>query len=277
MANLLSLTMRSKQLLLTFLLLITLEPSTAQTKEDLGLYLYRISANAKAPLAGDGIHAPLVELQVEQPALLVNWLANSTTTIDKVGDTTVSVYAEPTITLSGTPEPKDRAASFIVDFQDPAVENLVDSLVAQHGQQPDIQNLTQFVFDTIPKKNHSRGFDFASRVAKEGEGDCTEHAVLITALARATNRPARIVLGLLLIEVESVFSVYGHAWSEIHDGGNWHIADATLPVLALPKAIVKYIPLLSLTNEGPGYGMDILQFISVFPSKVSLIPRSSDP
>ncbi len=57
-------------------------------------------------------------------------------------------------------------------------------------------------------------------------GDCTEHALLFTSLARAAGIPAREVSGLAYIETPQ--PTFGwHAWSEINDGRGWISIDPT--------------------------------------------------
>ena len=55
-------------------------------------------------------------------------------------------------------------------------------------------------------------------------GDCSEHALLFVALARAAGIPAREVGGLAYPGDEP--PLFGwHAWAEIHDGSQWVSVD----------------------------------------------------
>lgn len=70
-------------------------------------------------------------------------------------------------------------------------------------------------------------------VLQTREGDCNEHTVLYTALARAAGVPTRIVIGVVWSDEHEAF--YYHAWPEVFVG-RWvwtdptfgqHVADAT--------------------------------------------------
>ena len=53
------------------------------------------------------------------------------------------------------------------------------------------RKLTKFVFRYMTNKNYGVGFATASEVARNKEGDCTEHSMLLAALGRAwVSRPA---------------------------------------------------------------------------------------
>lgn len=58
----------------------------------------------------------------------------------------------------------------------------------------------------------------------EREGDCSEHALLLTALARTLGIPAREVSGLIYLgDEEKAFGA--HAWCEVVLDGQWHSVD----------------------------------------------------
>lgn len=173
-------------------------------------------------------------------------------------------------TLSGEPTADHLAASFVVDFDEPAVTSLLNEFPPGEDARS-VEVLVQFVHEAITDKTYGRGFDVASQVASSRAGDCTEHAVLLAALARALNMPARVAVGLLLVEHEGVLQSLGHAWTEIYDGERWLIADATLVQEQLPGATTRYVPLLELTNEGPGYAMNLGELALYQPSRVEVI------
>jgi hypothetical protein len=117
----------------------------------------------------------------------------------------------------------------------------------------------------IQAKRH-RSFDIASTVARRREGDCTEHAVLLTALARLHGHAARVVLGLVLVRIEGQPPrAFGHAWVERHDGKAWRPADAALPLgelkkLAGPRRVrVSYLPIRVVKREDAGFASDLIE------------------
>jgi transglutaminase-like putative cysteine protease len=66
----------------------------------------------------------------------------------------------------------------------------------------------------------------ATAVLRQKAGDCTEHTVLFTALARAAGVPTRQLGGIMYVEAPN--ATFGwHAWAEIHDGKGWIAVDPT--------------------------------------------------
>lgn len=93
-----------------------------------------------------------------------------------------------------------------------------------------MQNLEDFVRGFIRNKDLSVGYASALEVAKNPEGDCTEHAVLLAALGRALGIPTRVVDGLVYIDAYAgktdVF--VPHAWAQAWVDGRWRSYDAAL-------------------------------------------------
>lgn len=186
---------------------------------------------------------------------------------ESAGQITVSFGRKAT--MSAAPDSADQADSFVVDYKDPAVVELVTIAREKLGPQASIPELQQFVHDIVTDKSYAGDFELASKVAATRSGDCTEHAVLLTALARSEGYAARVVLGVVLLDAGTGISAYGHAWSEIHDGRQWQLADATLIGETDIYESTYYLPLLSLENEGPGYRMDVLRITRVQPSQIT--------
>ena len=69
----------------------------------------------------------------------------------------------------------------------------------------------------------------------EGSGDCTEHAVLVAALCRASGVPARSASGLMWIGKEAGY----HQWTEVWVG-KWLPVDATLDAVGTPPAYLHF-------------------------------------
>ena len=239
---------------------------------DAGLYLYQIPST-RADL---GSHTPgtakLADLFVGDPISLAKQLseASDLSVVSTTGHSVRISLLERSTLIHG-PAQSHLAASFVIDHREPTILELVDALKAQHGPEPSIDDLTDFVHDTITVKSYRRTFDLASQVAISREGDCTEHAVLLVALARAIGKPARVVLGVLLADTRDGVGSFGHAWAEIHDGDGWQIADATRPDLQLPDAWIRHLPLLELSDEGPGYSMQLLNLTIFRPVRIELI------
>lgn len=58
------------------------------------------------------------------------------------------------------------------------------------------------------------------------QGDCTEYAYLVVALARACGIPARMVGGYVADQDGTPRPEEYHNWAELHWGGTWHLVDA---------------------------------------------------
>lgn len=70
-------------------------------------------------------------------------------------------------------------------------------------------------------------------------GDCTEHALIFTALARAADIPAREVGGVAFVPLGK--PLFGwHAWSEIHDGKQWITVDPTWNQFMVDATHIKF-------------------------------------
>ncbi len=76
----------------------------------------------------------------------------------------------------------------------------------------------------IHDSGYSQAFDTAADVIASGRGDCTEHAVLLAAMARAQNLPARVAIGLVAKPDALVY----HMWTEVYLQERWIGLDATL-------------------------------------------------
>ena len=198
-----------------------------------------------------------------------------------VRDGSIVVLSHSHDSLRSEPTVQDSSATFVIDFDEPAVEELVREASAQSDGKLTPEELSHFVYRHVSQKTHSRGFDIASRVAVTGEGDCTEHANLLTAMARANGYPSRVVFGVLAMESDSNVQFFGHAWSEIHDGVRWQRADATRPVEPDPGIRYRYLPIMPMTDEGPGYVMGAIERTTIWPSQVRIInaeyAEGSDP
>jgi hypothetical protein len=121
--------------------------------------------------------------------------------------------------LAATPE---------IDSDAPAIRRLSAAIV---GKTPGVyaasRKLADAVFERL-EKTYGASRDRASEVLASGKGDCTEHTLLFTALARAAGIPARQVHGLVFASYEDgVPALYWHAWPEVLAGSEWIALDPT--------------------------------------------------
>jgi hypothetical protein len=91
-----------------------------------------------------------------------------------------------------------------------------------------VRRIEKFVAEHIEDKSLSVGYASAAEVAESGQGDCSEFAVLTTALCRAVGIPARMVAGVAYVrQLGTVKDQFGeHAWVEAYIGDKWVGLDA---------------------------------------------------
>jgi hypothetical protein len=94
------------------------------------------------------------------------------------------------------------------------------------------------------------GLPSAIEILRNRRGDCNEHATLAVALLRTAGIPARIVIGIALLDGR----FYYHAWLEYWDG-RWVTAD---PTWGQHPADIGH---LRFVTGGLGRQIDILRLI----------------
>ncbi len=91
-----------------------------------------------------------------------------------------------------------------------------------------VRRIESFVAEYIENKSLSVGYASATEVAASRQGDCTEFAVLTTAMCRSIGIPAQVVMGIAYIDdygsVQTSFG--GHAWTRVYLGGKWYDIDS---------------------------------------------------
>jgi transglutaminase-like putative cysteine protease len=163
-------------------------------------------------------------------------------------------------------------ASFVIDHDEPDVAKLHAEFLARRLPDSLRENLIAFTADVI-EGSHYRGWDFASTVARRREGDCTEHAVLLAALARRSGTPARVVVGVAIVPTPTGHEAWGHAWTELYEGGRWQLADSAL---ATTSAEVRYVPYGLLENEGPGFMSSLGAMLTRSVQRVTFLEIAQD-
>jgi transglutaminase/protease-like cytokinesis protein 3 len=82
------------------------------------------------------------------------------------------------------------------------------------------------------------------------KGDCNEHAVLFTALARAAGLPARVAAGVVYLDR----AFYYHAWAEVWLG-QWVAVDPVFHQFPADATHIKFV------EGGPEHHMALLKVI----------------
>lgn len=123
---------------------------------------------------------------------------------------------------------EDLAATPEIDADAPALRALARQVVGDtRGVYASSVKLVHFVYRRL-EKAYGVSRDRASEVLALGKGDCTEHALLFTALARAAGIPSRQVHGLVYARYDDgVPALYWHAWVEVRSGSEWIAVDPT--------------------------------------------------
>ena len=168
-----------------------------------------------------------------------------------------------------------------MDFDEAPVQELLGAAdpVSNQSASEILKSLLVLADEGIPLKTAKRGWYAASIVVKRGEGDCTEHAVLLAALARARGLPARVVIGSLVEVVGEEIGAYGHAWTEVYDGQVWRRADAAQYLNPERAQMAQelgqrlyYVPLAVVESEGPSFLMDLFTLVSsTHPESITMI------
>lgn len=132
------------------------------------------------------------------------------------------------VAANGATTNPDLAATPQIDSDDPGIVALAQAVA---GDVPTSYaaavKLSDHVYHRL-EKAYGASHDRASEVLAAGKGDCTEHALLLVALARALGIPARGVHGLVYARYDDgVPALYWHAWAEVQSGGEWIALDPT--------------------------------------------------
>ena len=158
-------------------------------------------------------------------------VAGLTQSVKKAGadavELTVTAVKPPRIARTVPSKPEYLAATRYLQSRDPRVVKHAN--LAASGQTNPTQvalRMERYVHEKLEEKNFSTALASAAEVAKNLEGDCTEHAVLLAAMLRAKQIASRIAVGMVYIRSRSSFG--GHMWTEAYLGGKWIPLDATL-------------------------------------------------
>lgn len=120
--------------------------------------------------------------------------------------------------------------------------------------------MEDYVQKNLKQKNFSTALASAAEVAKNMEGDCTEHACLLAAMLRAKKVPSRVAVGLVYAERYAAFA--GHMWTEAWLDGQWVPLDATLGKGGIGVGHIKLAD-SDLSNEGPAPVLSFLPLMNV--------------
>ncbi len=139
-----------------------------------------------------------------------------------------------------TPAEADLRPSNMIQSDAPEIVRLAGEAV---GEEKDPWRkavaLERFVGEYVTQKDYSQAFATAAEVAREREGDCTEHAVLLAGLCRAAGIPARVAAGLVYLPHRR--AMFFHMWTEAYVDGRYIPLDATVAQGGIGAAHLKLV------------------------------------
>ena len=189
--------------------------------------------------------------------------------IEKINDNSIRVIVDQSQRKEKGGEELDfepfLSANVYLDSDDLLIQKLAQKAKGKAKTTKAIANkLTRFVFHYMSNKNYEVGFATASEVARNKEGDCTEHSVLLAALGRALGIPSRVVTGLVYadeFEDQKDVLVY-HMWTQFYIDEQWVNLDSALGLVKCPAdritfsvdsleedTIASVLPLVELINN----------------------------
>lgn len=125
------------------------------------------------------------------------------------------------------PVSDDRQANALIQSNHPSITQLAATVAsAESDPWQRALKLEKLVHQLIQKKGYAQGFASAVDTLRAREGDCTEHAVLLAALSRAADLPARVATGLVYAPQLEGFGL--HMWTEVWISDRWVPLDGML-------------------------------------------------
>lgn len=116
------------------------------------------------------------------------------------------------------------ASGPLLEFDDEAFDRLAPVFA---GDAPD--RTARQIYDWVRGHLQDARYDGTDRGARyaliQQKGDCTEYAMLFTALCRRAGIPARAMGGYVVSRNAVLDPVAYHNWAEFHVNGRWHLAD----------------------------------------------------
>jgi hypothetical protein len=136
------------------------------------------------------------------------------------GSFDVDLFARPGLPVMPAERRAALAVTATIDAGDPAVVEQARAITAGESDPARrVERLVEWTYRNL-EKDLSTNLTTASQVLAHRQGDCTEHAILFVALARAAGIPAREVSGLVYMG-DGIQRFGWHAWAEVDLGGRW--------------------------------------------------------
>ncbi len=130
-------------------------------------------------------------------------------------------------------DPANTGTSVMIDPEDKLIAALARRAQrsADDGPMALAEAMRKAAYQHISRKGYETAFASASETAKTRTGDCSEHAVLLAAMLRSQDIPARVATGLVFVpDLDNGRGIFGwHMWTQAMIDDAWVDLDATLP------------------------------------------------
>jgi hypothetical protein len=124
--------------------------------------------------------------------------------------------------LAGEELTRSLASDSFIQVSAPSIRELASRIAIGNSDVEKAEAIHKWVYENLTK-TPTLSIPSAAEILEQRVGDCNEHAVLFTALARAASIPTRIATGLAYTSGQ----FYYHAWPEVFVG-RWLAVDPTL-------------------------------------------------
>lgn len=193
--------------------------------------LATVLLQAPRPLSREELAQPLA-IELHSPVALAAWPGLDGQQLQRLDGERYRLLTrqpEGDDTLA-PPGPDDLHATDWLNHDAEPVQALLQGVDLPADPDERMASLERLVNRHIDNKSLRIGYASAADAARLREGDCTEHAVLLAALARASGIPARVVTGFAWSgQFGAQASFVPHAWVAAWTDGQWRAWDAALP------------------------------------------------
>lgn len=255
--------MRPFAFCLSLTLVVYFQNAVAQSVPSMAEFDITLGADQTLPLGAKISFDIVTSKPAEIQRSLLNWPDIKTERLD--GDKLrIEMVERPKYT--GRVNSKYLEDTFVIDISEKSTLAFVAGFLNVKKLPLNLIQLEAYVSNYIDKPTYVNGFNIASVVASERSGDCTEYAVLLAALSRSMELPARVIIGTVIVEEKEKLSAFGHAWVEVWHSEKWNILDAALHQSQAKQHF--YLPASDLSKESPGYYMGLAKATNLLPSKI---------
>lgn len=127
-------------------------------------------------------------------------------------------------------------ADQLIESSEPLIMGLAKKL-RRESHRESAEAIYKWVAESVRYTGYALEAKGALRALQDLEGDCTEYAYLVVALARSVGIPARAVGGFVLQDSGLFRAREQHDWAELYIDGKWWLVDAQRRVFsARPEA-----------------------------------------